>query len=232
MLGNEKDLPLVSVVILSYNNLMYIKDCIDSILEQNYPKIELIICDDASKDFNADYLKKYIESRKQEKIKSVFIHTMQENGGTSKNFNFALRHTNGKYVKYIAADDLLSNPESIFRLVDIAEKKNSKVVVARALNYDQYLERHEWTYPSDVHWNLMTKADSNEFFGLMSEYSLISSPAVLYNKNFLLKNGGADENYIITEDWPLWMKMTAEETALQFITGWRGSAEEWDSSVL
>ncbi len=217
MFENAKELPLVSVVILSYNNLIYIKDCIDSILEQEYPKIELIISDDASKDFNAVFLEDYIKCHKKENIKTVYIHTMKQNGGTSKNFNYALKLVNGKYVKFIAADDLFSSLDSLLKLVDTAEKNNSNVVVARALNYDQYLERYEGTYPNDEHWDMMIKADVNEFFGAMSEYSLIASPAVLYNKNFLVKNNGADEKYLLTEDWPLWMKMLRNKDNFTFL---------------
>lgn len=217
MFENEKELPLVSVVILSYNNLIYIKDCIDSILEQEYPKIELIISDDASRDFNAVFLKEYIDCHKKENIKAVYIHTMKQNGGTSKNFNYALSYANGKYVKFIAADDLFSTLKSLSILVTTAEKSNANVVIARADNYDQYLERYEWTYPNDEHWKLLSNADYNEFFGLMSEYCLISAPSVLFDRDFLVKYNGADEKYPLIEDWPLWMKMLRNKDAFTFL---------------
>jgi len=56
---------LVSVLVLSYNNLQYINECLNSILEQSYPYIEIIISDDFSSDLQKDELEYYIKSNKK-----------------------------------------------------------------------------------------------------------------------------------------------------------------------
>ena len=53
------DLPLVSVWMLTYNHQKFIKDCIESVISQNYNKIEIIIGDDASTDKTQEILKEY-----------------------------------------------------------------------------------------------------------------------------------------------------------------------------
>lgn len=198
---------LVSVAVLSYNNYRYIKDCVRSILQQDYPRIQLIISDDSSSDFDAEEISRYIEEHKQENLESVTVHRIDKNGGTSKNFNYALSLARGKYVKFIAADDLFYDKASLSLLVSTAESCGNNVVIARAPNYDMYLEQQEWTYPSDENWKRMTTAGQKEFFGMMSEYCLISAPSTLYNREFLVGHGGADESYRLIEDWPFWMKM-------------------------
>lgn len=207
-MGNNMK-PLVTVAVLVYNNVQYIKDCVGSILEQNYPNIQLIISDDSSDDFNKDFVEEFIRKNNRGNVESVFIHTMEKNVGTCRNFNFALSHSKGKYVKFIAADDLFYDTDSLSRLVTAAENDTANVVIARAPNYDMYLERQEWIYPSDKHWAQMKRAANNPkaFFGLMSQYCLISAPSVLFNCDFLNEMGGADERYRLIEDWPLWMRM-------------------------
>gem|GEM_PF-967799 len=211
--------PLVTVAVLVYKNFQYIKDCVGSVLEQNYPNIQLIISDDGSEDFNKASVEDFICDNSNGNIQSVFVHTMEKNMGTCHNFNFALKHSKGKYVKFIAADDLFYDVDSLSRLVNVAESESANVVIARAPNYDMYLERQEWTYPSDKHWAQMKKAASNPkfFFGLMSQYCLISAPSVLFNRAFLNEMGGADERYRLIEDWPLWMRMLRTGKGFTFL---------------
>ena len=52
---------LFTVVVLSYNNSKYLEECLDSILMQSYPEIEIIIADDCSKEFDDDKYKAYCE---------------------------------------------------------------------------------------------------------------------------------------------------------------------------
>ena len=211
--------PLVTVAILAYNNLNFIQDCLDSVLEQDYENIQLIVSDDGTKSFDSETLEYYINCHKNENIKSVFVHTMPQNSGTSINFNYVLSLAEGKYIKYIAADDLFYDVHSLSDLVMAAESENSNVVIARAPNYDMYLERQQWIYPSDEHWAMMKDAarDPKMFFGIMSQFCLISAPATLMNRQLLQKYGGADEKYRLIEDWPLWMKLLRDNEMFTFL---------------
>lgn len=217
MHDNKK--PLVTVAVLVYRNFQYIKDCVGSILEQDYPRIQLIVSDDGGDDFDAEELERFIQGNQCENIQSVYIHQMEKNVGTSKNFNFALSHSEGKYVKFIAADDLFYDVDSLSKLVKAAELESSNVVIARAPNYDRYLEKYQGIYPSDEHWGQMRGAagNSKEFFGLMSQYCLISAPSTLFNREFLNQKHGADEKYRLIEDWPLWMKMLRGKETFTFL---------------
>lgn len=59
---------MVTVAVLVYKNFNYIKDCVDSILEQNYPEIQLIISDDGSDVFDKEMIEKYIHARKRDNM--------------------------------------------------------------------------------------------------------------------------------------------------------------------
>lgn len=92
--------PLVSVCMPAYNAEKYIAAALDSILAQSYPRIELVVVNDGSKDSTGSILDSYRE--KGVKV----IH--QENRGQCAAANAAFRHSTGDYIKFFDADDLLS----------------------------------------------------------------------------------------------------------------------------
>ena len=94
----------MSICIPSYNAGKYIEETIDSILNQDYPNIEIIIVDDGS----TDETQFVIGKNKDPRIKSFF----QENKGAAAARNNAFRKSRGTYIKFMDADDLL-NPACI-----------------------------------------------------------------------------------------------------------------------
>lgn len=93
--------PLVSVCIPAYNNAAYIKETIDSILNQTYQNLELVICDDKSKDNTVEV----IESIKDDRIK---LYKNEKNLGMSGNWNNCLHKCTGEFIKLVCADDMLA----------------------------------------------------------------------------------------------------------------------------
>ncbi len=115
--------PLVSVCIPAYNNEAYISETIDSILNQTYENLELIIVDDCSKDSTLSILREY-----EQKDSRVKVYTNENNLGMAGNWNRALELTTGKYIRLMCADDLLL-PECISREVEIFEQQPTVVLV-------------------------------------------------------------------------------------------------------
>lgn len=92
---------LVSVIMPSYNCASYIPDAIQSVLEQNFRDIELIIIDDCSKDKSKDIILSYAE--KDARIRTIFH---KENLGIAKTYNDGLDSAEGKYVAFLDSDDV------------------------------------------------------------------------------------------------------------------------------
>lgn len=97
----KKKEPLVSVVTPSFNSENTIKYTIDSVLNQTYKNIELIIVDDLSTDNTVNIVKEYI--KKDNRVK-LFV--LKEKGGASAARNKAIKESHGKYVAFLDADDL------------------------------------------------------------------------------------------------------------------------------
>ena len=102
MLGIEN--PLVSVVIPCYNHEKFVQDCIQSVIDQTYPNIELIIIDDGSKDGSVEKIQEMIVACEQRFTRFEFRH--RQNKGLSATLNEALEWCNGVYLSAIASDIL------------------------------------------------------------------------------------------------------------------------------
>lgn len=107
---NTKDFPLVSVLIPAYNHENYIQETIESIINQTYPNIELIILDDGSKDKTWE---KITELKPKCENRFVKIHfETKQNEGTCITLNKLLELSSGEFVYIIASDDL-AKPQAI-----------------------------------------------------------------------------------------------------------------------
>ena len=90
---------LVSIIIPVYNVQTYLRECLDSILQQTYKNFEVILIDDGSKDDSLNLCEEY--ARKDSRF--VVIH--KKNGGVSSARNMGLQFANGEYVTFIDSDD-------------------------------------------------------------------------------------------------------------------------------
>ena len=97
-----ENIPLVSVAIITFNHKPFIRDCIESVLSQDYENMEIVIADDASSDGAQEIIRQYQE-KYPHKIKAKLS---QKNHGTTKNANWAHFNCKGKYITFLAGDDL------------------------------------------------------------------------------------------------------------------------------
>ena len=103
--------PLVTVICLCYNQSAYVTQALDSVLNQSYKNIEIIVVNDASTDDS----KAIIESKIEDLAFVSFIN-LEKNTGPNKAFNLAAKKANGTYIMDLAADDFLE-PTAISNLV-------------------------------------------------------------------------------------------------------------------
>ena len=124
---------LVSVVCLCYNQKPYVKEAIQSVLDQTYKNIQVIVVDDGSTDGSAAAIKEIVSSHP----KVLFIE-LKENIGNCKAFNIGWRQSKGDFIVDLAADDVL-HPERIEKQIDFFNQLDSSygVVFTDAIYIDQ-----------------------------------------------------------------------------------------------
>lgn len=104
---------LISVIIPVYNVEPYLRDCLDSVLAQNYENLEIVCVNDGSTDKSPAILEEY--KKKDDRI--IIIN--QKNAGLSAARNTGLRFSNGDYVYFLDSDDMIK-PEAMGELLNIA----------------------------------------------------------------------------------------------------------------
>lgn len=89
----------ISIIIPVYNSQAYLKKCLDSIVNQTYPNLEIIIINDGSTDNSGEIIDDYAKSDKR--IKAFH----KSNGGIGSAYNLALKHVTGDYLTFVDSDD-------------------------------------------------------------------------------------------------------------------------------
>lgn len=112
----------VSVIIPAYNAEKYIKKCLDSIINQVYKNLEIIIIDDASTDSTKEIISMYAKNDNR-----IIPFYQSTNKGVSAARNVGLKAATGEYIVFVDSDDYLTK-EAIRRMVDLSLKYNSDFI--------------------------------------------------------------------------------------------------------
>lgn len=123
MTANEA---VISVIIPVYNGEATIRRACRSVLDQNYPKVELVLVDDGSQDHTLEILEEIAGRNPNVKV----IH--QENGGVSKARNRGIEEAKGEYLMFLDADDELE-PGSMETLMKISRENDCDIVAGGCL---------------------------------------------------------------------------------------------------
>ena len=97
----KNKIPKISVVLPVYNGERFLKECVNSILNQTFKDFEFIIINDGSKDNTLKILKEF-----KKEDKRIILIDKKKNGGSSEALNTGLRKAKGKYVACFCADDI------------------------------------------------------------------------------------------------------------------------------
>lgn len=138
---------LVSVIMPVFNVRPYINEALDSLINQTYKNLEIIIVDDGSTDGSGEICDKYAAKDKRIRL----IH--QENRGVSTARNVALDLMTGEFVAFIDADDAYE-PEFISTMLGAIIRENSDIIQCRYTAHPtterMKLLGHEKLYPEIV----------------------------------------------------------------------------------
>ena len=155
----------VSVIVPVYNGEKYLKDCLNSILNQTLINIEIICVDDGSTDSSSEILKEFSFKDSRVKILST------ENKGQGFARNLALKECNGEFIAFIDADDWI-NPKALELLSLKAKNNNLDMLFFQMVNYMEYsgdfveteLYNHQCFINMGIHENtIFNSEDVHEF---------------------------------------------------------------------
>lgn len=186
--------PKVSVLMSVYNGEDYLKEAIESILNQTFSDFEFLIFDDASTDNSLAILKSYAQTDSRIKLT-----ISDQNLGLQKALNRLLKQAQGIYVARMDADDI-SFPERFQLSVEFLEANLQVVCVGG--NFELIDEKAR----------LLTQLTVPQEDDLIQEkmlagHTAMNHPTVMLRRFDLLKVGGYDESFIAAADLDLFLKL-------------------------
>lgn len=203
------DIPLVSIVVITYNSDNYVLETLESIRQQTYPNIELCISDDCSSDNTVAICKAWLLKNESRFVFSQLI-TVEKNTGVSANCNRGVKAIHGKWLKLIAGDDILA-VDGIKYYVDYVQSHDVKVLFAAVQPFvEEFQEKNLRPFLS-VMQNVFygEKRTAFQQHKLILIGNFVPTPSSFISTDTLSNAGGFDEQFVLLEDHPLWVKLTA-----------------------
>lgn len=208
---------LITIGVLSYNSIDTIRDTLNSICNQCYKlnNIELIISDDNSSDDSRKSIDGWVEEHAHHFYRVDKLYN-KNNVGVSKSFNNILGLSSGDWIKFIAGDDILL-PDCILNNVQyIVTYSDVLAVFSNAIKF---------TVSNSEHMSGDELKHDERFFSLdaLSQYKEllygcnILAPTAFLNVPMLKELGGANEDYAMIEDYPLWLHLTRNGVKLNYM---------------
>lgn len=187
----QKDV-LVSIIVPVYKTEKYLDDCMQSILKQDYPTLEILLIDDGSPDNCPALCDGYAAAYENVSV----IH--QENKGLGLSRNTGMYASHGKYMFFIDSDDCLDGTSAIRLLVERAEKEQADITVGcyRRFNDSGYRQVNS----HHLHGGEYTRTVDFRFKGFYMYGHLAHNWGQLYKKEFLDKHDLRCRAYPFTQD--------------------------------
>ena len=219
---------VVSVVVVSYHSADTILETLDSIYNQTYPHIELIVSDDCSADNTVAVAQKWVQTHADRFINCI-IHKNPQNLGVPGNLNAGINLSTGYYIKDLAADDLLM-PECIAQYVACCQENGYNNLCARVRPF--YMKDGSKHYAEDMPVNtaFFAKTAAEQYPDMLVE-DRIFSPAFFSTRQLLDEMGLYDTRYRFAEDYPMYLKISAAGHKLNFMDGYTVEYRQSENSL-
>lgn len=181
-------IPKITVLMAVYNGQAFLKECIDSVLNQTFKDFEFLIVDDGSTDATMDIIRSY----KDDRIRSI---KNEKNLSQVASLNIGLEHAEGDYVARIDADDIMF-PQRLKKQLDFLTKRTGVALVGSL------------GHAIDENGKVIAMAKlpirNEEIIAtvLLGGFILVHS-SIMFRKNIILDIGKYREDFSFTEDYKL-----------------------------
>jgi glycosyltransferase involved in cell wall biosynthesis len=194
---------LVSVLMTVYNCEKYISHSVNSILNQSYKNLELILVDDKSTDRSIFLVKKIIGLNPKIKIIKV-----SKKIGRVNALNLGLKHCHGKYIAILDADDI-SKKNRIAEQVNVFKKKKIQLVSSWVTFIDSDGKFLKKKYNFDLNERQLRERLACE--------NILSFSSIMIEKSFLLATGGFPKESRYAVDYALYFRLLLKKSKIFII---------------
>ena len=192
----------IDVIIPTYNGLPFLKATIKSILDQTYSHFSLYVIDDGSTDDNAT--RKYVTSLKDARVKYVW----KENGGQATARNLGIKISDSPYVTFCDSDDIWYPNKLEEQLALFKQHPRAGLVYGS----QDYINEND-----EIIGGLDAQLSGSIFFDLLDGNKIAGSGSMVMIPRAVLDTVGLfHEDFLIGEDWELWLRI-AKNYSVEFV---------------
>ncbi|MGX7668384.1 glycosyltransferase [Flavobacterium pedocola] len=194
--------PLVTVICLCYNHADFVVETLNSVLNQSYPDIELIVGDDFSTDNSVEVIENWLSEHPE-----VLFIKNDKNLGNTKTFNKAFQYAKGDFLIDLAADDILL-PDCISIQIDTFKNSrlpNLGVVYGNVENIQEDGRFDSFYYPTDSQRKVIEKRTSGDVYKEVLSGETMCSVSSMTKRSVFEQLGGYDEK-LAYEDFDFWVR--------------------------
>lgn len=181
-----------SIIVPIYNTEKYLKECIDSVLKQDFENYELILVDDGSPDNSPKICDEYAEKDKKVKV----VH--KPNGGLSDARNCGIKEAAGEYIIFLDSDDFI-HENSLEKIAKTCEEKNADIIFLKGF---KFFDDNSETQELDEDLNMDTLKNKEEIFNYITSLRKFPGSACTktFRREFILTNELFFEKGLLSED--------------------------------
>ncbi|MEO5647590.1 MAG: glycosyltransferase [Chitinophagaceae bacterium] len=199
--------PLVSFCVPVYNTAKYVIETLDSINNQTYSNIELILSDDGSTDNSIEVIEAWLKNHSSRFANVVFVKN-PKNNGVCKVMNQLLENASGEYISITASDDIIM-PDKLRIQVDLLQQTSDDVC---AVYSDSYMIKEDSS--PRYGWFIQKFKDfedlpSGDIFDELLKSNFIPAMAMLVKRKCYQAVGPFDEE-LSYEDYDMWLRLSSK----------------------
>lgn len=208
--------PLVTIGLITYNSADFIEETLDSIYNQDYKNIELIVSDDCSTDNTVDLCRNWI-SQHEGRFNRVKLVVSEKNTGLSGNSNRAFNEARGEWYKSFDGDDIMA-PDAIKSYVNfVNEHPEAMQVVAKVVNFNGRAEWHGDKLDNLTKYVCRESATAENQLPIITKFLFFRGTSHFARTNAIRSVGAFDERFPLLEDQPLFIKLIGSGYKVYFI---------------
>jgi glycosyltransferase involved in cell wall biosynthesis len=219
-------LPLVTIGIPNYNYGHFIPKALNSVVNQSYRNIELIIVDDVSSDNSIEIIENWIRSYTGN-IQIKFIKN-KKNLGLTKVCNIILHNASGKYFQPLDADDILLPGKIEMQVAVLENSSDIAMVYSNVMVINESGEITNPDYCERINYD-RRNMPSGRIFNDLLIFNFISLSSVLVNTQYARDAGGFDET-IQVQDYYMWLRLS-EKYEIRYVGGTLAQYRVHDTSM-